>query len=204
MFFQLISRLSVAGILVVAAVIAPAFAGDVNLSWNPSSGATGYKVHSGGSAGNYGPFVDVGNVTQATYSGMADCAATYFAVTAHNTAGDSGFSNEVSSWPRPVLSGTSDAEAQRGDQLNLVITGMNFQPGASLQFSNPDIAINSMTIDACGQITSSITVGSSAAFGPTEISVVNPNGVTGTAAGLFSVVGDPLPNVPNLRRTDKK
>jgi hypothetical protein len=93
--------------------------------------------------------------------------------------------------------------AQRGQQVSVVLAGNNFQPGVTLQFSNSAITVNSVTRNACGQVTASITVGSSAAFGPVQISAVNANGVTGTAPSLFSVVSTPLPDVQNLRRTDK-
>ena len=178
-------------------------AGSVNLQWNASTGATGYKLYSGTSSGSYGTPVTLGGSPQTTVNTMPDCAATFFAVKAFNTAGDSDFSNEISSWPRPSLTSASPAVAQRGQQVSVVLAGNNFQPGVTLQFSNSAITVNSVTRNACGQVTASITVGSSAAFGPVQISAVNANGVTGTAPSLFNVVSTPLPDVQNLRRTDK-
>lgn len=198
---RLLVRLAV--VFFAACVAVPSLqAGSVNLTWNQSPSATGYKVYSGGGSGSYDSNTDVGGANQTEVSGMPDCTPTYFAVTAYNVAGESGYSSEISSWPRPVVSGTSDADGRRGEQISLVITGVNFHSGATVQFSNPDVSVDSVSVDACGQVTASITIGASAPFGPTEISVVNPNGVTGTAAGLFEVVGDPLPPVENLRRDD--
>jgi hypothetical protein len=182
----------------------PALAGSVDLVWDPSSGATGYKVHAGAATGSYGTPLDVGSSTQTTFSTMADCTATFFAVTAYNAAGDSGYSNEISSWPRPALASVNPTEAERGATISLVISGNNFEPGASVVVSNSGVTVNSVTRNSCGQITASITIGGSAPFGTGDVSVVNTNGVTGTSSGVFSVVGSPLPNVDNLRRTDKQ
>lgn len=194
-------RLAVAVFAALAAISAPQ-AGSVNLTWNPSSGAAGYKIYSGSSAASYDASTDVGSANETVFSGMTDCTATYFAVTAYNVVGESGYSNQVSTWPRPEISGNSDPDGRRGEQLSLVITGLNFQAGASVRFSNPDVSVDSVSVDACGQLTASVSIGATAPFGPTEISVVNPNGVTGLASGLFEVVGDPLPPVENLRRDD--
>ena len=199
-----IVRFSCVLVAALALLASPALAGSVNLLWDPSSRATGYKVYSGSASGSYGTPSNVGNTTQTTFDTMADCTATFFAVTAFNSAGDSGFSDEISSWPRPEPTSLSPLEAEQGTTLNLVIGGNNFEPGSSVQFSNPGITVNSVTRNSCSQITASLTVSGSAAFGPVNVSVVNTNGVTGTSSVQFSVVGSPLPDVQNLRRTDKQ
>ena len=178
-------------------------AGSVNLLWNGSTGATGYKLYSGSASQQYGTPVTLGGTTQTTVNNMSDCAATYFAVSAFNTAGESAKSNEVSTWPRPSITSATPTQAQRGQQVSVVLAGNNFQPGLSIQFANTGITVNSVTRNACGQVTASITVGSTAAFGPVQISAVNGGGVTGVAPSLFSIVSTPLPDVQNLRRTDK-
>ena len=194
------------GVLVAALVllVSPALAGSVNLLWDPSSGATGYKVYSGSASGSYGTPSNVGNTTQTTFGSMADCRATFFAVTAFNSAGDSGFSNEIASWPRPEPTSLSPLEVEQGTTVFLAIGGNNFEPGSSVQLSNPGITVNSVTRNSCGQITANLTVSGSAAFGPVNVSVVNTNGVTGNSSVQLSVVGSPLPGVQNLRRTDKQ
>jgi hypothetical protein len=179
-------------------------AGEVNLSWNSSAGATGYKIYSGASSRNYGTPVDVGNSNAAPFATMTNCERTYFAVTAYNSAGESGYSAEAFSWPRPQLNSVNQADVQRGQNLDLVIQGMNFESGATVQFSNPYIQVNSVNA-VCQQLTVNITVGSSAAFGEVNVSVANTSGVTGTASGLIQVVGtSDLPTVENPRRTDKQ
>jgi hypothetical protein len=76
-----------------------ASAGQVTLAWDPNteSDLAGYKVYYGTASGVYTSNIDVGNVTSFTVTGLQDGLLYFFAVTAYNTsAGESGFSNEVS------------------------------------------------------------------------------------------------------------
>jgi hypothetical protein len=63
----------------------------MTLAWDPSASATGYKVlygtTSGARTGSYTSQVDVGNVTQATISGLAYNTTYFFAVQAYDAAG---------------------------------------------------------------------------------------------------------------------
>lgn len=115
-------------------------AGEVNLSWNASTTATGYKIYSGTSSGNYSPNpADVGNVTSAPLTGLADgCIKHYAAVTAYNAAGESGFSNEVSFYPRPLIAFVTSPAADPG---NLHINGGNFAPeGLTVYVDGAEVA----------------------------------------------------------------
>ncbi len=79
-------------------VSARAFAGGVNLAWDPepSPPATGYKIHYGPAAGNYPSQIDVGNTTTYTVSGLAEGSTYHFVVTAYDASHtESGFSNDV-------------------------------------------------------------------------------------------------------------
>src|SRR5205809_747045 len=81
-------------VLGLSAFAGISFAGDVNLAWNASTGAAGYKVHFGTASGAYGTSVDVGTRTTYTVTGLA-AGTYYFAVTAYDSSGvQSGFSNE--------------------------------------------------------------------------------------------------------------
>lgn len=191
--------------IICIAAITPVAAGSVNLLWDPSAGATGYKVYSGPSEGSYGTPLTVGNVTQITFGTMPDCVPTWFAVSAFNSAGESAPSAPViASWPRPSATGANPPLGPRGQQLDVVIAGNNFQPGAEVKFSSTGIRVDSSTWNACGQITAKIFIDSTAPVGPVQIDVVNVNDVTGSATGLFCVETCSLPDVQNLRRTDKQ
>lgn len=76
----------------------PAFAGSASLAWNASASTavTGYKVHYGTASGAYSTHLDAGNVLSLTVPNLTAGAKYYFAVTAYNSAGESGYSNEAS------------------------------------------------------------------------------------------------------------
>jgi len=180
----------------------PAGAGDLGFAWNPSTGATGYRLHYGATSGSYTSTVDVGGTTQTSLASVPDCTTQYYALTAYNSAGASGFSNQVSSWPRPRITSTNQSTGQRGTTVPLTLTGANYQSGTTVTFSAAGVTANSISIGSCNQLTMNVSISSSATIGPTTITVTSPAGVVGTATGLFSVIGTPLPEVQNLRRTD--
>ena len=71
----------------------------VTLAWNPVTDATvaGYKVYYGSASGNYTNVTSVGNVTNATISGLTEGATYYFASTTLDTSGlESVYSSELS------------------------------------------------------------------------------------------------------------
>jgi len=83
--------------LVTLVITAPA-SGRATLTWAPETDPSvkGYKVYSGTSSGAYGAPVDVGNVTTFQIFNLQSGNTYYFAITAYNSAGESGYSNEVS------------------------------------------------------------------------------------------------------------
>lgn len=78
---------------------APAKAAQVTLAWekNQEPDIVGYRIYYGTGSRAYNWFVDVGNVTKHTMTGLADGSMYYFAATAYNTSNtESGYSAEVS------------------------------------------------------------------------------------------------------------
>lgn len=72
--------------------------GGVVLNWDasPDASAVGYRIYYGGASGNYTNSATVGNVTNATFSGLSDGTTYYFAAVAYTTEGyESPFSNEI-------------------------------------------------------------------------------------------------------------
>lgn len=110
-----------------------ASAGDqqVALTWNASSGATGYHVKRGTVSG--GPYTQVGAPTGTVYgdTGLTDSTTYYYVVTAVNSAGESGNSNQVSATPiAPVTAVASvhvtvDVLANR-HAISPYVYGVNF------------------------------------------------------------------------------
>ena len=90
MFGTRLNAVIVIGLLFVSSSL---HAGMRTLSWNPSQGATNYNLYYGTSSANYPSVVNVGPATQTTVE-LDDCTRWYFAVTATNAVGESGYSTE--------------------------------------------------------------------------------------------------------------
>ncbi len=79
----------------------------VNVMWNASQLATGYKIHYGTNSGNYTNTIDVGNVLDYTVTGLTPGVPYYFVVTAYNSTQQSSNSNELSATPNETGSHVS-------------------------------------------------------------------------------------------------
>ena len=168
-------------------VFPPTSAGDLNVSWDPSTDATGYRIHYGPNPSQYDTSFDVGNATVTNLDSLGDCVMWHFAATAYNAAGESGYSEEVASWPRPVLAQATPNFAEQGRQLDVSISGTNFQGGAIVSFSDPAIAVNSINVSSCTELSVNLTIGNAAGIGPVVVTVAHPNGVSSQASALFAV-----------------
>lgn len=181
-----------AGLLV--GTFGSAAGGNIEVGWDAVSGASGYRVYLGTQSGNYTASIDVGPATQTSLSALADCKTYYVAVKAYNQAGESqSFSNEVTGWARPELSGVTRTVAQ-GEQLVLDIAGANFESGAEVRFDeavipddvfgNPLILVGPVSVVSCHKAQALLTVEpSSASLQPMPlgaldlpVEVVNPDG----------------------------
>jgi hypothetical protein len=180
-------------------------AGEVQVSWDPSADATEYRLYRSTTSGDFSDFDDVGNTTETQANGLDDCTLWYFVVTASNAAGESGPSSEVATWPRAILTTASPDEAEPGSQAVVVVAGINFQAGDLVQFGDPAIQIDSVSVDSCSQLTLALTIDPAAVPGPVDLQVTHANGVSGTGIGLFSVipiVDDTEPVITNLQVSD--
>ncbi|WP_158606505.1 fibronectin type III domain-containing protein [Paenibacillus ginsengarvi] len=91
--------------------------GQVTLSWNPVSGALGYKIYVGTTSGQYGSEAATvgGSVYGHSVTGLANGTTYYFVVKAKNTGGDSAASNETSAVPGTVPSAPYEVAATAGN-----------------------------------------------------------------------------------------
>lgn len=140
---------------------APAAAGVINLTWDPVSNATGYRVYYGSASGQYSRTFDAGNSTQAILTGLDDCSTWYVAVKAYNPAGESAqYSNEVTGWPRPELGAGAPTAAMQGESFTMSIPGANFQDGARIDVTsnNPRVLFQTERVISCRQIEVSVSV----------------------------------------------
>jgi hypothetical protein len=203
---KFIQSLAVIVVALVSIAGRPAIAGTASLAWDPVSDTdlAGYRVYYGTSPGSYTQSVDVGNVTQATITGLTDCTNYYFGVKAYDTAANesTSYSNQIQGWSRPVVTSSTPSSAEQGRTLNLTIAGTNFPSGATALFSNAGITVNSTTVNACGQLTLSVTVGAGAAPGASNLDVTDPDGVFGTGTSIFTVVAAAAPTVVSTTPVD--
>ena len=208
-----IRSLLLLAITILAAAAQPVSAGTEvrfsvprTLAWDPvaDTDLAGYRVYYGTSPTSYTQSVDVGNVLSTTISGLTDCTNYYFGVKAYDTAGNESttYSNQVSGWSRPVVTSATPNVAEQGRTLSVVIAGNNFPAGAVAAFANAGITVNSTTVNSCGQLTLSITVGSGAAVGASSMDVTDADGVFGTGAALFTVQAAAAPTVASTTPTD--
>jgi Fibronectin type III domain len=177
--------------------VAPATAGAIALSWDPSQGATGYHVYYGTQSGNYSTYVTSSSTT-ATITGLQDCATYFVAIKAFNASGESPkFSNELSGWSRPTVTAATPSAAMQGDQIVMDITGANFQGGAVVDLANPQVLLNSVSVLSCNHIQLLATIEPTAHsvrpahIGYLDLTVSNPDSVFGTKSQAFEVLINP-------------
>ncbi|HEX6852795.1 MAG TPA: Ig-like domain-containing protein [Candidatus Polarisedimenticolaceae bacterium] len=199
------TRILTAILFLAAALASPAVAGTYSVAWDPVSDSdlAGYRVYYGASAGSYTQSVDVGNVTQTTLN-IADCQMWYVAVKAYDTAGNesASYSNEVSGWARPTVTGISPNAAEQGRTLSVTLTGTNFRAGSTVVFANAGVVVNSVQVNSCSQIVANVTVQPTAAVGTTNVDVEHADGVYGTGVGLFAVQAAVAPTVSSTNPAD--
>jgi hypothetical protein len=177
---------------------APALAGTLGLSWNAASGATGYRIYYGTAPGTYTGSLDVHNVTSASVTGLSDCVTWYMAVKSYNYGGESpAFSEEVSSWPRPVVTTATPGSTMQGSQVVIDVTGSNLQAGSTITIDNANVFIDSSSITSCtaAQILATVEPTSAgvraAEVGKFTVTITNPDSVAGSKSQAFEVLVDP-------------
>jgi len=122
-----------------------AFAADVTLAWNASSGADGYRLFSRkeGQSYNYSSPDWEGTATTGTVTGLSQDTTYYFVVRACNEHGESGDSNEESttigsSNQPPVLDPIGSKSVDEGSLLSFTLTATD-PDGDGLTFSASNV-----------------------------------------------------------------
>jgi hypothetical protein len=127
-FFRNFS-LFVLAILIIINVSSPTLAmvAEVTLKWDPSSQANGYKLHYGFESNSYDYVIDVGQNLEHTVTDVNDNQLYYFAVSAYNDYGESGFSEEISYSPeqnKPPIS-NAGPDQNIGELKSVTLNGLN-------------------------------------------------------------------------------
>ena len=92
-------------VLLISCLLTPSYASDVTLTWDTDIQVEGYKIYyktgssgppyNGTDAAEGDSPVDVGWASEFTLRALSDDEDYYFVVTAYNSEGESGYSNEV-------------------------------------------------------------------------------------------------------------
>ena len=192
-------------VLAQLAFALPALSGTIPLAWDPAANTdlAGYRVYYGRSPGTYTQHIDVGTTPSARVTGLVDCRTWYLSVKAYNTAGveSAAFSNEVSGWAQPVVASVTPSSAIQGSRVTLTLTGNDFGSGATIEFENPGISVNSISVAACTGLTADVTIAPNAPVGPTNVNVMNADRSLGTLAGEFTVLASAPPVISVISAT---
>src|SRR5437867_1223372 len=186
-------------LLILGAPLRPSLAGSIPLRWDPAAAPdlAGYQIYYGTTSGRYSFSVNVGNRTSYTLGGLTNCQKYYIAVKAYTTAGTEsrGYSNELVGLPTPVISSVQPASAAQGQLTPILVTGVNFDRGAALAFSDPAIAVDGATSGSCTQVQSSISIGLEALAGWAPVTVRNPDHSRGVSNAALRILPASAPTV---------
>ena len=84
----------------------------------------------------------------------------------------------------PLITSVAPTFADRGETVNVTITGLNFQPGAVASFG-AGVIINSVTFVSSSTLVVSITVDIGAETGDRTVTITNPDGQSGSLASIY-------------------
>jgi hypothetical protein len=85
-----------------------------------------------------------------------------------------------------IIDSVSPATGRRGTQLDVTITGQNFQPGATVSFGS-GVAINEVVFVNAETLVVDISIDGRAEIGSRDVRVTNPDGGSFSASGFFEV-----------------
>ncbi len=146
-------------------------------------------------------------IANLTITAAAATGATTFSIT---NSGPGGGTSDNQTFtinnPAPTLTNLTPNGGNRGQTLEVMLVGTNFISGvSSVSFGN-DVTVNSTTVNPANggttQITVSINIGSNAATGARNVSVINasPGGGTATLTNGFTI-GDQVPTLTSIAPT---
>ena len=86
----------------------------------------------------------------------------------------------------PTVSAVSPQQALRGQTLSVTVTGSNFQSGATVSFG-AGTSVTATNVGSPTSLTATVVIAANAAFGARDVTVSNPDGVSATLAGGFTI-----------------
>jgi len=172
-----------------------AHSSDVTLMWNPVAEADGYKVYYRLENGSYQDPIDVGDQTTYTFAEL-DPGTYYFAVTAYNSYGESGYSDEVSFIVEPPSAVTYSISATANGNGGITPAGtitvnqgsnQTFNITPSSGYHIDDVLVDGASVGAVSSYTfSNVTANHNISAG-FAIDAVAIHSITATANGSGSI-----------------
>ena len=99
----------------------------------------------------------------------------------------------------PTLTSISPTSGNRGQTLEVVLTGSNFAAGLTTVSLGNDLTINAITVNSATQLTASVTIAVNAVLGGRDVSVTNPAPGGGTATlNVAFTVGVAIPTLTSV------
>jgi hypothetical protein len=143
------------GILLLALLHYPAQAAtSVTLAWTPSLSpdTAGYNIYYGVTNGSYTQMINVGNVTNATISGLTGGTTYYFAVTAYTSLGLQSVFSSQTSYALPATLTELQIHAAPAGMFIVTVTGPIGQTNEILATQNFKVwtVIGTMTVGTGG------------------------------------------------------
>jgi subtilisin family serine protease len=146
---------------------------------NAGNGAVSAAIADGGSV-----YVFAGDPNPPAFT-----SGSGFTVTANFADGTSATAT-VTLPPVPTISSLTPSNGVQGASPAVTVTGTNFQSGATASFG-PDVTVSSTTVISSTQISVALSIATTAATGPRDVTVTNPDGQAAIRAGGFTVMPPP-------------
>ncbi|MFW6134476.1 MAG: hypothetical protein ACOC5R_02745 [Elusimicrobiota bacterium] len=89
---------------------------------------------------------------------------------------------------KPEISSVSPFTAEQGETLDVMITGVEFYEGASVEFCGSGISTASVNIMDTARIEATISIAEDAEVGKSSVTVISPNGRTDTLNEAFKII----------------
>jgi len=100
--------------------------------------------------------------------------------------------------PPPTVNSVNPSSGTQGQSLpSVIITGSNFQSGATCSFG-AGITVNSCSFNSGTQLTANVTISSTATVGTRNVTVTNPDTQSGTLPNGFTVTTSGPPPPPTV------